>query len=127
MKIPENLRYTKEHEYVLLEGNTAIVGVTDYAQSELGDIIYIDFTSSAGDVVKAGDIIGSIEAVKTVSEIFSPVSGKIAEVNSDINDKASVVNEDPYGAGWLFKIELSDSSEIDGLLNPTAYSELLGA
>ncbi len=127
MKVPENLKYTKEHEFVLAEGNTAVIGVTDYAQGELGDIIFIDFTSSAGDVVKAGDTIGSIEAVKTVSEIFSPVSGKITEVNSGINDKASVVNEDPYGEGWLFKIELSDSSEIDRLLSAKSYSELLGA
>ncbi len=127
MKIPENYKYTKDHEFVLVEGNVATVGVTDYAQGELGDIIFIDFTKSEGETVAEGDTVCSIEAVKTVSEVFSPVSGKIVAVNSGINDKASAVNEDPYGEGWMFKIEISNPSELEALLDAKAYSELVGA
>jgi len=127
MKIPENLKFTNDHEFVKVEGNIAIVGVTDYAQGELGDIIFVDFTKSAGDSVNSGDTVCSIEAVKTVSEVFSPISGKIVEINSGINDKASSVNEDPYGEGWLFKMEISNPSELDVLLDAKAYSELVGA
>lgn len=125
MNIPENCKYTQDHEYVKAEGNIATVGVTDYAQGQLGDIIYIDFTKSAGDTVNTGDTICSIEAVKTVSEVFSPVSGKITEINTGINDRASAVNEDPYGEGWLFKIELSDTGELGSLLDSKAYSGII--
>ena len=125
MVIPENLKFTSDHEYVKVEGKIAIVGVTDYAQSELGDIIFIDFSKSIDDDVKVSEIVCSIEAVKTVSEAFSPVSGKVVEVNSAINDKASIVNEDPYGEGWLFKIEMSNPSELDALLDAKAYGELV--
>jgi glycine cleavage system H protein len=127
MVIPENLKFTTDHEYVKVEGNIAIVGVTDYAQGELGDIIFIDFSKSIDDAVKMSEIVCSIEAVKTVSEAFSPVSGKVVEVNSSINDQASVVNSDPYGEGWLFKIEMSDPKELDALLDAKAYGELVGA
>ena len=127
MVIPENLKFTTDHEYVKVEGNIAIVGVTDYAQGELGDIIFIDFSKSIDDAVKMSEIVCSIEAVKTVSEAFSPISGKVVEVNSSINDQASVVNTDPYGEGWLFKIEMSDSKELDVLLDAKAYAELVGA
>jgi glycine cleavage system H protein len=127
MVIPENLKFTTDHEYVKVEGNIAIVGVTDYAQGELGDIIFIDFSKSIDDAVKMSEIVCSIEAVKTVSEAFSPVSGKVLEVNSSINDQASVVNSDPYGEGWLFKIEMSDPKELDALLDAKAYAELVGA
>jgi glycine cleavage system H protein len=126
MVIPENLKFTTDHEYVKVEGNIAIVGVTDYAQGELGDIIFIDFSKSIDEDVKVSEIVCSIEAVKTVSEAFSPVSGKVVEVNSAINDKASVVNEDPYGEGWLFKIEMSNPSELDALLDAKAYGEIVG-
>jgi glycine cleavage system H protein len=125
MNIPENYRYTQDHEFVKVDGNIATVGVTDYAQGQLGDIIYIDFTKSAGDTVNAGDTVCSIEAVKTVSEVFSPVSGKITEINTAINDKASAVNEDPYGEGWLFKIEMSNAGELDPLLDSKAYSGII--
>jgi glycine cleavage system H protein len=127
MVIPENLKFTTDHEYVKVEGNIAIVGVTDYAQGELGDIIFIDFSKSIDEAVKVSEIVCSIEAVKTVSEAFSPVSGKVIEVNSSINDQASVVNSDPYGEGWLFKIEMSDPKELDALLDAKKYAELLGA
>ncbi|TRZ63925.1 glycine cleavage system protein GcvH [bacterium] len=127
MNIPENLRYTKEHEFVKVVGNTGIVGITDYAQGELGDIIYLDITAEIGSEVKQGDTLGSIEAVKTVSEVYSPISGKLADINSAINDTPSVINEDPYGKGWLLKIEISDMNEISNLLDSAAYRELTGA
>ncbi|MDD5361103.1 MAG: glycine cleavage system protein GcvH [Ignavibacteria bacterium] len=127
MKIPENLKFTNDHEFVKVDGNIATIGVTDYAQGELGDIIFIDFTKSTGDAVISGDAVCSIEAVKTVSEVFSPVSGKIVEINIGINDKASAVNEDPYGEGWLFKVEMTNSAEAGALLDAKAYSELVGA
>ncbi|MFA7360846.1 MAG: glycine cleavage system protein GcvH [Candidatus Kapaibacterium sp.] len=126
MNIPESLKFTKKHEYVKVEGNVAAVGVTDYAQGELGDIIFVDFTKSVGDTVAVNDVVCSIEAVKTVSEVFSPLSGKITEVNSGINDAASSVNSDPYGAGWLFKIEVANAVELEGLMDAAAYKVLLG-
>jgi glycine cleavage system H protein len=126
MNVPENLKFTKEHEYVLVDGNIAAIGVTDYAQGELGDIIFIDFTKSVGDTVALNDVVCSIEAVKTVSEVFSPLSGKITEVNSGINDAASNVNSDPFGAGWLFKMEITNTAELDALLDAEAYKALLG-
>lgn len=126
MNIPEDLKYTKEHEFVKMDGNVATIGITDYAQGELGDIIFVDFTKSPGDEVSIGDVVCSIEAVKTVSEVFSPLSGKITEVNSGINDAASSVNTDPYGAGWLFKMEVSNAAEADTLMDSAAYKGLLG-
>ena len=110
MNFPETLTYTKEHEWIRVEGNTAVIGITDFAQGELGDVIYLDLLS--GKDVKAGDSVGSIEAVKTVSDIYSPVSGKITEVNSALNDAPETVNKDPYTAGWLLKIEMSDPGEV---------------
>ena len=127
MKIPENLKFTKDHEFVMVDGNIATVGVTDYAQGELGDIIFVDFAKSEGDAVASEETVCSIEAVKTVSEVFSPVSGKIVGLNNGINDKASAVNEDPYGEGWLFKIEMTNAAELDALLDSKAYTELIGA
>ncbi len=127
MKIPENLKFTKDHEFVMVDGNIATVGITDYAQGELGDIIFVDFAKSEGDAVASEETVCSIEAVKTVSEVFSPVSGKIVGLNSGINDKASAVNEDPYGEGWLFKIEMANAAELDALLDSKAYTELIGA
>jgi glycine cleavage system H protein len=126
MIIPENLKFTTDHEFVKVEGNIAIVGITDYAQGELGDIIYIDFSKSIDEDVKVSEIVCSIEAVKTVSEVFSPVSGKVVEVNSAINDKASVMNEDPYGEGWLFKVEMANKADLDALLDAKAYGALTG-
>lgn len=127
MNIPENLLYTKDHEYVKVEGGFGIIGITDYAQGELGDIIYVDITGEVDSEVKQHDSVGSIEAVKTVSEVFSPISGKIVEVNSGINDNASVINSDPYGNGWIVKIEMSNLEELKGLLDAKSYKELVGA
>lgn len=127
MNIPENLYYTKDHEYVKVENGIGCIGITDYAQGELGDIIYVDITSEVGSKVKQHDAVGSIEAVKTVSEVFSPISGKIVEINSGINDNASVLNSDPYGEGWIVKIEIENSEELKSLLDAKAYRELVGA
>jgi len=127
MNIPENLFYTKDHEYVKVENGVGTIGITDYAQGELGDIIYVDITGEVGSDVNQHDSVGSIEAVKTVSEVFTPVSGKISGVNSGINDNASVLNSDPYGEGWIVKIELSNTEELKGLLDAKAYKELVGA
>ena len=127
MNIPENLFYTKDHEYVKVENGVGIIGITDFAQGELGDIIYVDITGEVGSEVNQHDSVGSIEAVKTVSEVFTPVSGKIVGVNSGINDNASVLNSDPYGEGWIVKIELSNTEELKSLLDAKAYKELVGA
>lgn len=123
MNIPENLRYTKEHEWLRVEGNVGMVGITDYAQGELGDIIYVDIPEAAE--IKQGESFGTIEAVKTVSELFAPVSGKIIEINSSINNDPSKVNKDPYGEGWIVKVEIKDASEIDELLNAEDYKKLV--
>ena len=125
MNIPEGLKYTKEHEWVKVEGNIGTVGVTDYAQGELGDIIYIDVTTVGSDV-SMGDTFGSIEAVKTVSDMYAPVSGKITEFNTAINDNPAIVNQEPYGAGWLVKIDISNMGDLDSLLSPEEYKNLIG-
>ncbi len=127
MNIPEGLKYTKDHEWIREENGICVVGITDYAQGELGDIIYLDITADLGSELKQGDTVGSIEAIKTVSEVFSPVSGKIVEVNSTINDNPSMVNTDPYGAGWMLKIEPSSAGEFSALLDAQSYKELVGA
>lgn len=124
MNIPENLKYTKDHEWIKVDGNTGTIGITDYAQGELGDIIYVDVTSVGNDV-NAGDSFGTIEAVKTVSDMYAPVAGKIIEFNSAVNDNPVVVNQDPYGAGWLVKMEITGS--LDGLLSADEYKGLVGA
>lgn len=126
MKFPASLKFTKEHEWVKVEDNVCTVGVTDYAQGELGDIIYLDITSGVGAEVKQGESIGSIEAVKTVSEIYSPVSGKISEINNSINDNPSIVNTDPYEEGWIVKIEYNNADEINNLLSSDVYKEQIG-
>jgi len=125
MNIPADLKYTKDHEWVKVEGNMGTVGVTDYAQGELGDIIYVDVTTVGSDVAM-GDTFGTIEAVKTVSDMYAPVSGKIAEFNSAINDNPASVNQDPYGAGWLVKIEITNMGDLDSLLSPEDYKNLVG-
>lgn len=125
MNIPENLKYTKDHEWLKLEDNVGTIGITDYAQKELGDIIYLDITASVGDVVKQGDSIGTIEAVKTVSEVFSPISGRIIDINTAINDNPSVINQDPYIGGWIVKIEPDNQDELNNLLDVYAYKEVV--
>ncbi|MBR4804823.1 MAG: glycine cleavage system protein GcvH [Bacteroidales bacterium] len=126
MKIPENLRYTEDHEWLRVEGEFAYVGITDYAQHELGDIVFVDITTE-GETLGKGEVFGSIEAVKTVSDIMLPVGGEILEVNAALESEAAIVNNDPYGEGWLVKIKISDASEIDSLLDAAAYHNLIGA
>ncbi len=123
MNIPGTLQYTKDHEWIKIEGSTAIVGVTDFAQSELGDIVYVDI-SSVGKEVAAGDVFGTVEAVKTVSDLYMPVTGKVLEVNALLDKNPEKVNEDPYGDGWMIKAEISGS--VDGLLSADQYKELIG-
>lgn len=125
MNIPDGLKYTKEHEWIKVEGNTGTIGLTDYAQGELGDIIYVDVTTVGSDVAQ-GDTFGTVEAVKTVSDMYAPVSGKIAEFNSAVNDNPANVNQDPYGAGWLVKMEISNMADLDNLLSPEDYKNLIG-
>ena len=124
MNFPDNLRYTEDHEWVRLEGNIATIGITDHAQSELGDIVYIDIDTN-GEVSK-GDTIGTIEAVKTVADMYAPIGGKILEINDGLNDNPEVVNEDPYEKGWIVKIEVENSSEYDSLMDPSSYKESIG-
>ena len=124
MNIPTDLKYTKEHEWIKIDGNLAVVGITDYAQGELGDIVFVELPS-AGDDVKAGETFGTIEAVKAVSEIFSPLSGKVAEVNELLEDDPMVINNDPYGDGWMIKIEFADSGELKSLISSDDYLELI--
>jgi len=124
MNFPEELKYTKDHEWIRMEGNVGTIGVTEHAQGELGDVVYIDFNGAA--TLAAGESFGTIEAVKTVAELYSPCSGNVVETNTAINDAPESVNSDPYGAGWLIKIELSDLSELDGLMDASAYKELVG-
>jgi glycine cleavage system H protein len=126
MNIPENLKYTKDHEWLKLEDNIGVIGITDYAQKELGDIIYLDISASVGDEIKQGDSIGTIEAVKTVSEVYSPISGRIIDINTDINDNPSIINQEPYNGGWIVKIELNNADEINNLLDINKYKELVG-
>ncbi|MEM6297916.1 MAG: glycine cleavage system protein GcvH [Bacteroidota bacterium] len=125
MNYPENLRYTKEHEWVRLEeGNIAVVGITDYAQGELGDVVYVDVTE-LDEEVEAGEVFGSVEAVKTVSDLYMPVTGKVIEQNGAIEDDPEIVNKDPYGEGWMIKIEVSDPAEIENLMDSAAYQAIL--
>ena len=125
MSIPNNLKYTKEHEWVLVEGNIGTIGITDYAQGELGDVVYVDIDPSLTEV-KKGDSLGTIEAVKTVSDIFAPFSGKVLELNEAIKDSPEIVNSDPYGIGWMLKVEIHDKTELNDLLDAVAYQALIG-
>jgi glycine cleavage system H protein len=123
MNIPAELKYTKDHEWVKLDGSTATVGITDFAQGELGDIVYVDI-STVGQTVAQGDVFGTVEAVKTVSDLYMPISGKVTEVNPVLDGSPEKVNEDPYGDGWMIKIEISDSTT--DLLTADQYKELIG-
>ena len=124
MIVPEELFYTKEHEWAKIEDNTAIVGITDFAQSQLGDIIFIEFPN-IGDEFKKDDVFGEIEAVKTVSELYIPLSGKITEINLELEDSPEKVNSDPYGDGWIIKVKLSRMHEKSNLMKPSAYKEII--
>lgn len=124
MNVPVNLLYTKDHEWLRVEGNMGYVGVTDFAQGELGDIVFIEI-ETVGETLNKEDVFGSIEAVKTVSDMFMPVSGEILEVNPAIVESPDVINKDPYGKGWMVKIRISNPSEVNELLTPDKYSALL--
>lgn len=123
MNIPSGLQYTKDHEWVKIEGNTATIGITDFAQGELGDIVYVDI-STVGQELNQGDIFGTVEAVKTVSDLYMPVSGKVTEINPALDGSPETVNEDPYGNGWMIKVQVSGAT--DGLLSADQYKELIG-
>ncbi len=125
MNFPENLRYTKDHEWVSLEGNTATIGITDFAQRELGDIVYIDI-STKGKPLAAEQVFGTVEAVKTVSDLFLPVAGTITEVNSLLDAQPELVNSDPYGQGWMVKMTVDNVADIDKLMNAEAYTAAVG-
>ena len=125
METPKELKYTEEHEWVRMEGNVALVGITDYAQSELGDIVFVELPE-AGIDVQHGSVFGTIEAVKTVSDLYAPLSGKITEINVDLVDHPESINKSPYGDGWMLKIELSDPSELDMLMNAEDYCTHIG-
>lgn len=124
MNFPTDVKYTKDHEWIRVEGEVAYVGITDYAQSELGEIVYVDITTE-GETVAKEEVFGTIEAVKTVSDLFMPVSGEVVKVNPELEDAPQLINEDAYGKGWIIKIALSDMTEIDGLLSAADYEQLI--
>ena len=126
MNIPANLKYTKDHEWVSIEGDIATVGITDFAQKELGDIVYVE-VETLDQTLKQDEVFGTVEAVKTVSDLFLPLSGEVIEFNSSLESDPEIVNSDPYGKAWMIKIRISDPSEIDSLLSCDAYKELIGA
>lgn len=126
MNVPENCKYSEKHEWVRVDGDEAYVGITDYAQGELGDIVYIEIETE-GEKLAKGEIYGTIEAVKTVSDMFMPLSGEVLEFNSKLEDDAELVNKDPYGEGWMIKISIDNPSDLDGLMSPEQYGELISA
>ena len=126
MNFPENLHYTKDHEWVKIDGDTAIIGITDFAQSELGDIVYVDI-ETIGQNLAAESVFGTVEAVKTVSDLFLPLSGTILEKNLKLDSQPELVNQDPYGEGWMVKMKIEDSSDIARLLDQAAYKNLVGS
>jgi glycine cleavage system H protein len=125
MNYPDNLRYTKDHEWIRMEGDEAVIGITDFAQHELGDIVYVEI-ETVGQEMNAGDVFGTVEAVKTVSDLFLPVNGTITEVNPNLNSKPELVNSDPYGEGWMIRMRVANPSEVDDLLDMAAYQQLVG-
>lgn len=125
MNIPSDLKYTKDHEWIKIEGDTAIVGITDFAQGELGDIVYVE-VESLDDTLEKEAVFGSVEAVKTVSDLFMPLSGEVVEFNEILEEEPELVNTDPYGKGWMIKISIADNSQLDDLLDAEAYQEIIG-
>ena len=126
MNIPDNLKYTKDHEWIQIDGDMITIGITDFAQSELGDIVYVEIETE-GEEVAQGEVFGTVEAVKTVSDLFMPLTGTVQEVNADLEDSPEVVNDDAYGKGWMIKVKLSgDASELEDLLTSEKYQELIG-
>ncbi len=126
MNFPADLKYTKDHEWVKINGNEAVVGITDFAQRELGDIVYVD-VNTVGEVVEKEAVFGTVEAVKTVSDLFMPLTGEVLEVNGDIDSAPESVNQDPYGKGWMIKISINNADEVAGLLSVDDYKKLIGA
>jgi glycine cleavage system H protein len=126
MNLPENLKYTKDHEWIKVDGDEAYIGITDFAQGELGDIVFVE-VETEGEELGQGDVFGTVEAVKTVSDLFMPVDGEVLEFNSDLESSPELVNEDPYEKGWMIKIKLSDPSQLDDLLAVGDYQEVIGA
>ena len=124
MNVPAELKYTKEHEWIRVEGEEAVVGITDYAQSQLGDIVFVE-CETVGDALEAGETFGTVEAVKTVSDLYVPVAGEVLEFNEELEGEPELVNKDPYGRGWIVKIKISDETELDGLLNADAYKAII--
>lgn len=126
MNFPDNLKYTKDHEWIRIEkDNQGIIGITDFAQKELGDIVYVEINTE-GEVIEQGNVFGTVEAVKTVSDLFMPISGKILEFNEELEDEPELVNNEPYEGGWMIKIELTNPSQIEALLSAAEYKELVG-
>lgn len=125
MNIPSELKYTKDHEWVKIEGTTATIGITDFAQGELGDIVFVDI-DTVDDELAAGDVFGSVEAVKTVSDLYLPIAGKVAEFNEGLEDEPELVNQDPYGKGWIIKVELAADADLSELLSADDYKALVG-
>jgi glycine cleavage system H protein len=125
MNIPQNLKYTKDHEWVVVEGDIATIGITDFAQSELGDIVFVDITTE-GETLDQEEVFGSVEAVKTVSDLFMPISGEIIELNEKLDGDPELVNSDPYGDGWMIKVKITDASQLNDLLDAAAYEALIG-
>jgi glycine cleavage system H protein len=124
MNIPDNIKYTKDHEWLKIEGNEAIIGITDFAQNELGDIVFIE-VETEGETLEKEEAFGTIEAVKTVSDMFMPVGGEVIEFNPELEDKPELINQDPYGEGWIIKINITNTDEIDDLLSAEEYKEII--
>ena len=124
MNIPEELKYTEEHEWVRIEDNIAVVGITDFAQGELGDIVYLEI-DTLDSQIDSNQVFGTVEAVKTVSDLFMPIAGRVIEVNSSLEDEPELVNDDPYGKGWIIKIDIAEQTQIDSLLSPSDYKNLI--
>jgi glycine cleavage system H protein len=125
MNFPENLMYTKDHEWILVDGDTATIGITDFAQGELGDIVFVDIQSQ-GETIGQNEVFGTVEAVKTVSDLYMPVSGEILEVNASLENTPEHVNSDPYGNGWMVKVRITDASQIAGLMSAADYAAMVG-
>jgi glycine cleavage system H protein len=125
MNVPANLKYTKDHEWVKVEGDVAVIGITDFAQHELGDIVYVEI-ETVGETLDKEEVFGSVEAVKTVSDLFMPISGEVLELNENLDGNPELVNTDPYNEGWMVKVKISDASELEGLLDSEAYKALIG-
>ena len=125
MNIPQELKYTKDHEWIKVDGDVAYIGVTDFAQGELGDVVFVE-VETVGETIEKEDVFGTIEAVKTVSDLYMPVTGEILELNSIVEDEPETVNKDPYGDGWIIKVKCSDTSQFDDLLSADAYAEMIG-